>query len=86
MNKLFYKRQTKVTRYDRGVTYSYIWVKRFNIKMPSIFTKREKYWCLKNKMFATEYKWKFIKIIKYEVMILKLPTYKTRVKYKIQLF
>ncbi len=86
MNKLFYKRQTKVTRYDRGVTYSYIWVKRFNIKIPSIFTKREKYWCLKNKMWATEYKCKFIKIIKYEVMIFGLTYYKVKKKYKVKLF
>jgi hypothetical protein len=86
MNKLFYKKEAKITKHDRGITYSYIWVKRFKFKIPSLFSKKEKYWCLKNKMWATEYKWKFIKIIKYEVMVLKINFYKTKTKYRINLF
>ena len=84
MKRLLYKKETKVTRYEHGVTYGYIWVKRFKLKIPSVFSKKEKYWCLKKKMWATEYKWKFIKIIKYEVMIMGLSYYKVKKRYSIK--
>ena len=81
IKNIFYKKVKKRIEYERGVTYTYVWVRRFKINKPAWVGKGNKVFDIKKGMWKEPYYFWIFEFIVYKVCIRG----KTKIRYGLKL-